>query len=483
MEMILFGGLSKEMNMSSSRILIVDDSAVFRKSIKKLIEPVDAEIVLAKDGQEGLDLIQSTPFDLVISDIEMPILNGIDLCHKLKNDPKTQTTPVIIVSSFDSNADVEMGFQAGASAYISKRELKLKLLETVKNVLSKCKFKRKRLIMVVDDSTVIRQVVEDGLAKAGFQVISAENGRLALKLLETMRPDLIISDIEMPEMNGFEFCEAIHANPELSIAPFVVMSSRTDRSYMSRMVQMGAAAYICKPFNIDELVILIEKILSDQFILLLKEKERLESERHLIVGSIASLIVALEARDKYTKGHSEEVGRIVSGMVAMTGASSREIETATIGGRLHDIGKIGIRDEILLKPGSLSAEEFSLIKQHPIIGANILRPIPSFSDILPIVLSHHERMDGKGYPHGLKGDQIHLWSRMTAVADTYDALTSDRPYRRGMSHEKALQIIEDVRGTQLCPDCVDLFFGWSEQDMAKAADSSRILTYHQAVYG
>ncbi|MGD2030027.1 MAG: response regulator, partial [Desulfobacterales bacterium] len=162
--------------MSSSRILIVDDSAVFRKSIKKLIEPVDAEIVLAKDGQEGLDLIQSTPFDLVISDIEMPILNGIDLCHKLKNDPKTQTTPVIIVSSFDSNADVEMGFQAGASAYISKRELKLKLLETVKNVLSKCKFKRKRLIMVVDDSTVIRQVVEDGLAKAGFQVISAENG-------------------------------------------------------------------------------------------------------------------------------------------------------------------------------------------------------------------------------------------------------------------------------------------------------------------
>ncbi|MBW1726738.1 MAG: response regulator [Deltaproteobacteria bacterium] len=105
----------------------------------------------------------------------------------------------------------------------------------------------------------------------------------------------------MPEMNGFEFCEAIHAKPAISIAPFVVMSSRTDRSYMSRMVQMGAGAYICKPFNIDELVILIEKILSDQFILLLKEKERLESERRLIVGSIASLIVALEARDKYTK--------------------------------------------------------------------------------------------------------------------------------------------------------------------------------------
>jgi len=122
--------------MSSSRILIVDDSAVFRKSIKKIIESIDAEIVLANDGQEGLHLAQSAPFDLVISDIEMPILNGIDLCHKLKNDPGTQAIPVIIVSSFDSNSDVDKGFQAGASAYISKRKLKLNLLETVKNVLS-----------------------------------------------------------------------------------------------------------------------------------------------------------------------------------------------------------------------------------------------------------------------------------------------------------------------------------------------------------
>ena len=453
--------------MSSSRILIVDDSELFRKSIKKTIEPLGAEIVLANDGQEGLQLTQKTSFDLIISDIEMPNLNGADLCRKLKNDPVTQSIPVIIVSSFDSDGDVERGFQAGASAYIFKSELKLKLLETVKNVLSQSKFIQKRLVMIVDDSTVIRQVVERGLAKAGFQVTSVENGRLALKLLETTKPDLILSDIEMPEMDGFEFCEAVRADPAVSIAPFVVMSSRTDRSYMKRMVQMGAAAYICKPFNIDELVILIEKILSDQFVLLLKEKERLESEKSLIVGSIASLIVALEARDKYTKGHSEEVGRIVSGMVAMTGASQREVKTATIGGRLHDIGKIGVRDEILLKPGSLSAEEFSLIKQHPVIGTNILMPIPSFSDILPIVLSHHERMDGKGYPHGLKKDEIHLWSRITAVADTYDALTSDRPYRLGMSHEKAMQIIEDVRETQLCPDCVDLFFRWIEQDRTK----------------
>lgn len=467
--------------MPASRILIVDDSAVFRKSIGKIIESLDAKIVVANDGQEGLHLVQNDSFDLVISDIEMPNLNGIDFCHQLKNNPKTQGIPVIIVSTFDSGNDIDKGFQAGASAYVSKRELNLKLLGTVENVLSESKFKRERLIMVVDDSRSIRQIVETGLAKAGFKVVSAENGRHALDLLDTIKPALIISDIEMPEMDGFEFCAAVHADPEISRAPFVVMSSKTDRSYMNRMVQNGAAAYICKPFNIDELVILIEKILSDQFLLLLKERERLESERTLMVGSIASLIAALEARDHYTKGHSEAVGRIVSGMVAMAGGSRSEVETATIGGRLHDIGKIGIRDEILLKPGRLTESEFAQIKQHPVIGTNILKSIPSFADILPIVLSHHERMDGKGYPQGLKGNQIHLWSRMTAVADTYHALSSDRPYRRGMSHEKSLQIIEDVRGTQLCPDCVNLFFTWIEQDRQAELSSAFIFDGRLAV--
>jgi len=193
------------------------------------------------------------------------------------------------------------------------------------------------------------------------------------------------------------------------------------------------------------------------------ERERLDSERNLMIASITSLITALEARDNYTKGHSEAVGRIVSGMLRIAGGSAKEIETVTIGGRLHDIGKIGVRDDILLKPGRLTEEEFAHIKKHPVIGANIIKSIPSFSDVIPIVLSHHERLDGKGYPQGLKGDNIHLWARMAAVADTYHSLTSDRPYRKGMAQGKALQIIEDVSGTQLCPDCVDLFFKWIAQ--------------------
>jgi response regulator RpfG family c-di-GMP phosphodiesterase len=445
--------------MSERRILIVDDSAVFRMSMKKILASMNAEIILAQDGQEGLDLALQEKFDIVVSDIDMPKINGIELCRSLKNTG----TPVVMVSTFDSESDVDKGFQAGASAYLSKYDIQDRLLETVESVLSKSKFKSNRLVMVVDDSKVVLKIVEKGLAEAGFRVIIAENGKKALNLLETIQPDLILTDIEMPDINGFEFCGTVHMNPELSTVPIVAMSSKTDRGYMKRMLQNGASAFLCKPFNIDELVILVEKMLSDQFHMLLIERERLDSERNLMIASITSLITALEARDNYTRGHSEAVGRIVSGMLSLSGGSPKEIETVTIGGRLHDIGKIGVRDEILLKPGQLTEEEFAHIKKHPVIGANIIKSIPSFSDVIPIVLSHHERLDGKGYPQGIKGDNIHLWARMTAVADTYHSLTSDRPYRKGMAQGKALQIIEDATGTQLCPDCVGLFFKWITQ--------------------
>ena len=249
---------------------------------------------------------------------------------------------------------------------------------------------------------------------------------------------------------------------DYAVIPFVVMSTISDRGHMKRIIQEGAAAYIVKPFNIDQLVILVERLLSDQFLLLLKDRERLETERTLMLASIASLISALEARDPYTRGHSETVASIVSGMAALMGMNKQQAETLSIGGRLHDIGKIGIRDDILFKPGPLTPREFEIIKQHPVIGANILKPIPSLKDIVSVVLYHHERPDGKGYPYGLSASQIPLWASIVSVADTYAALRSKRPYQSPMPREQAVQIIQQVRGTQLCAECVDLFLKWIE---------------------
>lgn len=446
--------------MNKLKILIVDDSTSARKLIKELLKPLDAEIAEAADGQMGFDLSLESHFDVIITDIDMPRMNGVKFCRRLKSTSKTKSVPVIIVSSFDSDREVDSGFQAGASAYISKKEARNLLLETVEKTLSKYKFQYERLVMVVDDSYSIRLLVEDALTKAGFEVITAKNGKIALELIKKKRPDLILSDINMPEMDGFALLDALQSDPNLSLIPFTAISIYSDRGHMKRMIQHGAASYIIKPFNMDQLVILVEKLLSDQFLLLLKERERLDTEQSLMLASITSLVSALEARDSYTRGHSETVASMISGMLSITGAGKKDVERIAIGGRLHDIGKIGVRDSILLKPGQLSEDEFNHIKEHPMIGTSILAAISSLADIVPIVLSHHERLDGKGYPQGLKGNKIPQWARMTAVADTYHALVSDRSYRKGMGQEKALQIIEDVRGTQLCPDCIDLFFRW-----------------------
>ena len=144
-------------------------------------------------------------------------------------------------------------------------------------------------------------------------------------------------------------------------------------------------------------------------------------------------------------------------MAVKIGMPTEDVESVSIAGKLHDLGKIGVPDSILLKPGKLTNEEFNLVKEHPVVGVNILGNISSLSNVIPAIRHHHERFDGKGYPDGIKGDDIPLWARIMAVADTYHALTSDRPYRDGMSLQKAMDIIITARGTQLCPACVDLF--------------------------
>ncbi len=458
--------------MPEPRILIVDDSAAIRKSLSQLLLPLNAAITEAENGKVAFDRVCADRFDLILSDIDMPEVNGIEFCRMLKSRESTCGIPVVVVSSFDSDRDVDMGFQVGAAAYISKTDAKNCLLETIERILDRSRFKRKQLILVVDDSAAIRQMVESGLAQAGFRVVTAKNGKDALDRLADHQPDLILSDLDMPVMDGFELCETLHSDSRFSAIPFVVMSANSNPSYMRRMIQHGAATYLVKPFNMDELSILIEKILSDQFLLLLKEKERLDTERSLIIATITSLVAALEARDAYTRGHSEHVGHIVSGMLGLAGAERTTIENALLGGRMHDIGKIGIRDDILLKPGRLTQLERLKINQHPVIGADILKSIPSLANVISIVQFHHERMDGKGYPAGLKGDKIPLWARMTAVADTYHALTSDRPYRKAVQPENALQIISEVSGKQLCPECVELFFSWIKiQQKEKQADT------------
>ena len=454
---------SCEIRMDELRVLIVDDSSVMRASLSKMVAPISSSVLVACNGKEGLATALGNGIDLILSDVDMPDLDGIEMCRQLRQDDSTRSKPIILLSSFDSDADIERGFRAGATAYLSKTAGPTRILETIMEVLRKSSRQHRQSILVVDDSAEIRRIVCNGLRDAGFVVEEAIGGSNALQLLRDYRPDLILSDIEMPQVTGFDLCKHVRSLPQLCEIPFIVMSSLTDRGVMKRMLQDGASAYICKPFNLDELVILVDRILSDRLRLALKEKEQLDIERRLMIESISGLVSALEARDAYTRGHSEAVGRIVAGMFGLIGEGLDAVERARLGGRLHDIGKIGVPDSVLLKPGRLTDSEFLLVKEHPRIGARILKDIQSLGEVHEIVLHHHERFDGRGYPDGLKGERIPLLARMTAVADTFHALTSDRPYRKGLSSEKAISVLEEVKGSQLCPDCVNLFLRFLQE--------------------
>jgi response regulator RpfG family c-di-GMP phosphodiesterase len=443
--------------MTVPRILVVDDSAVIRKALVKQLTALGAEVVQAKDGSEGLALASGQRFDLVVSDVDMPKVTGFELCERLKSDPATRGTPIIILSSRDKEEDIERGFKVGADSYLSKNVGKDEFREIVDQFLRQADFIRERLVLVVEPSEYIRGHIAQGLSDTGFQVQSVAGAEAAQEVLKEERlPDLVVCDTDIP--GGLDLLQAMQRDPRLANIPFVAMSSRGDRGALRRLLQYGASSFLQKPFNNEQLVLTAEKLLSNQFRFLLAEKERLKTEHALMLSSITSLIQALEARDLYTRGHSEAVAEIAVGMGELMGFSPIELEKLEIAGRLHDLGKIGIPDNVLLKPGPLTEEEYEIIKTHPTIGAEILRPIPSMADLLPAVRYHHEKMDGTGYPEGLKGDKIPLWARMIAVGDVFHALTSNRPYRAPMPEEMVLQIIDEATGTHLCPDCVQTFY-------------------------
>ena len=189
--------------MSRYKILIVDDNTLTRNFIKDLLKPLEAKIDEASDGQEAYEFTIKNEIDLIVSDIKMPIVNGVDFCRKIKSNPDTRSIPIIMVSAFDSDEDVELGFEAGAKAYIPIKEVQEKLYNTVLELLTKSKFHQDRLVLVVDDSRSILTLVEEGLSMAGFKTLLANDGKEALELLKTVRPNLIVTDIYMPNVLAF----------------------------------------------------------------------------------------------------------------------------------------------------------------------------------------------------------------------------------------------------------------------------------------
>jgi putative two-component system response regulator len=309
-------------------------------------------------------------------------------------------------------------------------------------------------ILVVDDEELIRRTVAKILKKQDFEVYLAEDGYAGVEMARTQEFDMVISDVRMPGIDGVETIRLIkELQPDICS---IIITGYASEETPVQALKVGINDYIFKPFEVDTFIHSVLRNITN--LRLRREKAALSKRlRDNMMTVIDTLATTLEARDPYTHGHSHRVGEYACWVAEELGYSQDELQTLRHGGILHDIGKIAVREEVLNKPGRLTAEEYDHIKIHPSVGYNILKQIGELEPILPIVLSHHERIDGQGYPHSLPGGEIPINARITAIADTFDALTSNRPYRDGMPLEKAIAVLESVKDTQLDAEFVDIF--------------------------
>jgi putative two-component system response regulator len=304
-------------------------------------------------------------------------------------------------------------------------------------------------ILVVDDSPTNALLLERVLAGDGHRVEMAHDGQEALDSITHEPPDLILLDLDMPRVDGYEVCKRVKNDPATRFVPIVIVTAQNAFDAKLRAWELGADDFITKPFQCLEVVARCRSLLRIKD--LIEERDSAEA----VVFAFARVV---EAKSPYTHGHSERVATYALSLAAEIALPDDEWDTLRKGALLHDIGKVSVPDAILDKPSSLSPAEFDIMKQHTIQGARIAEPLRSVRDAVPLIRWHHERLDGRGYPDGLYGGAIPLNVRILSVADVYDSLSSVRPYRAAIPHAQCLEILNrDAAGGGLDPELVDAF--------------------------
>jgi putative two-component system response regulator len=314
-------------------------------------------------------------------------------------------------------------------------------------------------ILIADDEPAALRVLRRILEEAGYLVLEATDGDVVRSLLAETTPDLLILDITMPGTDGIELSREVKTNPVTSLIPVIHITGSTGRAERIAALEAGSDEFITKPFDFEELLTRVRSLLRTR---------RLTAQLVSAEAVLVALARTVEARDLYTERHLLRVAERAVSVAKVLGVTPDALETVRLGGLIHDLGKIAVPDRVLLKRGPLNRREFDLIKLHPGAGAEIVRPLGSFSAPEPVVLHHHERFDGTGYPHGLSGASIPLAARIVAVADAFDAMTTDRPYRASLPAEEALHRLREGRATQWDPDAIDAFisiFGGDTTDI------------------
>ena len=284
-------------------------------------------------------------------------------------------------------------------------------------------------ILIVDDDAAYRKLMVGLLRMQGFEVFAASDGEDALTEFAHHEPDLVLLDVDMPRLNGFEVCRRLKQKPESRLTPVVLVTGLAATEDRIRGLEAGADDFLSKPVDRNELLARVRSLLNLKAYT--DELERAES----VVFALAR---SIEGKDPYTEGHCERLAEYCSRLGRRIGLPAEQITALRWGGIVHDIGKVAVSEAILLKPGPLSADEWIVMRQHPLIGERICSPLRSFRWVLPIIRHHHERYDGSGYPDGLQGEKVPITARVLQIADVYDALSTERPYKRALAHDEAM---------------------------------------------
>ena len=466
----------------SEKVLIVDDNPGIRDTLSDLIQMLGYRAFTAEDGLSAISKFDSEPYLCVFTDIMMPNMTGLELIKEIK--ARDVSTPVVVITGY---ASIEIAIDAmkyGASDFISK-PFRVKQIEYILN-----KVKRERALLEENkkfsDEIAWHRVVDDLAGQlekrvqeiTTLQAISEKVTTLkGIKDLVSAMIDVATDIVDSGRISFFPLDRhtQMFIDPEggdgLALAHDLLMEGVVRNKVLSTLGDTDYESTF--PLIIEGQIFGALKMITSKRIdsdeegkivyLLQRVAERMENVvlyeglYENILSTLNTMAKILDARDPHTSQHSTRVTSLSIGIAKAFNTSEDDIDILRIAASLHDIGKVGIPDKILLKPGKLTSDEIEIIKRHPDIGADILSSIVPMKKAVKIIRHHHEHYNGKGYPKGLKGDNIPLLSRMIAVADAFDAMTSDRPYRKALSFDTAIHEVEKGKGSQFDPEIADIF--------------------------
>jgi putative two-component system response regulator len=445
-------------------ILVVDDNPLNAKLTKLLLVKSGYVVETAGDAEAALRLLHTFTPRLILMDLQLPGMDGFELTRRLKGDPATRDVVILALTAYAMKGDERRALESGCDGYIAKPIDTRTLPQIIAGYLTQPEsdrgMSRARTpaavispsshgrVLVVDDEQRNRELLVRLLEVAGYDVEAAADGEAALTAVADHSPDVILLDVQMPGLDGFEVCRRVKADPATRLTPVVMVTGLNAREHRIEGINAGADDFLGKPFNADELRARVRSLV---------RLKRYTNDLETAEAVILSLAMTVEARDPYTDGHCQRLAGYATALGEHLNLAADDLAALYRGGYLHDVGKIGVPDSVLLKPARLTAAEFDVMKQHTIIGERLCGNLRSLRLVRSIVRHHHERLDGKGYPNGLRGDEVPLLAQIVSIADLYDAVTTTRPYRAASSPARAC---EELRG--------DVMLGARRADLVEA---------------